>query len=146
MNGTCATCGESIARNKDGTLRAHGPRDARCPGGRLPAPKTPDEKALRYIADGRVKIGALDKAGGEIVHAVVHVRGSREEPYVVRFNGSIWACDCDARVPRCAHSIAARLITDTRPKMKLPGDDPEANEVFDTSTPMPEAELDSLLE
>lgn len=32
--GACQECGNLISLNKDGTLRVHGPKDARCPGGR----------------------------------------------------------------------------------------------------------------
>lgn len=66
--------------------------------------ETVEQKADRYLAEGRVRVVSLDPV-------VVRVRGSVDEPYEVRFVGDVGTCSCPAQV-RCAHLVAASKIVD----------------------------------
>lgn len=70
-----------------------------------------DEKAARYLTEGRVKVQHLAEGS-----ALLHVMGSEPgEPYFVKFsNLTGWSCDCPARVPECAHVKAGMLVTTLR--------------------------------
>jgi uncharacterized Zn finger protein len=67
-----------------------------------------DDKAARYLAEGRVKAQFVSEAA-----ALFHVTGSEPgDPYFVKFSNSVgWRCDCPARVAECAHIKACALIT-----------------------------------
>lgn len=69
--------------------------------------ETIEQKALRYIQEGRVKVISL--APGDIT---VSVQGSSPTPYLVRFVNGVGVCPCPARVWRCAHVYAASLVVD----------------------------------
>jgi len=75
-------------------------------------------KARTYLTDGKVKVLSCNAKT-----AVIEVSGSDSTPYVVQFNG-VWACDCPARKPLCAHVIAAQLVTVLRaePTVSLTSD------------------------
>lgn len=66
-------------------------------------------KAIRYLAEGRVKAQHVSEST-----ALFHVTGSEPgDPYFVKFSKhGGWKCDCPARVPDCAHVRACRLVTD----------------------------------
>jgi hypothetical protein len=142
----CPVCGVEIIVRKDGKLRVHwlteesamvarygaaGARQARgdilkagdpCPGGAVPEPKSIEDKARRYIAEGHVKVARVTPT-----ERIVHVQGSKEAPYVVRVLSNATICPCEAKTWRCAHVVAALLVVDP----------PEADETVD--------ELDKLL-
>lgn len=113
MKVECQTCGKQVTKNADGLPRMHGPRDHPCEGGAQPRPKGVDGKAHLYIAEGRVKVTGLTTLEGKASKATVTVQGTRDKPYTVSWNGSVWACDCDARIVRCAHVVAGGLVVDT---------------------------------
>lgn len=110
----CPDCGKEVGILQSGQLRVHGPRDDRCRGGARPKPKGVEEKALRYIEEGRVRVVEVARS-----RAVVEIQGSQPEPYVCRFNGLQWVCDCEARVDRCAHAVASALVTKVSPTVRL---------------------------
>lgn len=66
------------------------------------------EKAKLYLASGQVKV--VKHSAKE---ALIEVQGSDPQPYDVAFNG-FWHCNCPARVDRCAHIVAAQLISPLR--------------------------------
>lgn len=71
---------------------------------------SPDEKALQYIALGRVRVIMAD---ADIREAHVHVHSSSQpagDPYYVQYHGSAWHCDCPARVSPCVHIRAVQKI------------------------------------
>lgn len=61
-------------------------------------------KARRYLAEGRVRVLRVD---GDA--ATVEVRGG--ELYRVECVRGSWVCSCPARTSRCAHVVAAELVT-----------------------------------
>ena len=65
-----------------------------------------DAKAVRYLAEGRVRIRAVSP---EAVEA--EVQGSGEAPYETRREGRRWSCDCPAWQRQCCHVRAVRLVT-----------------------------------
>lgn len=70
------------------------------------ASETQQEKALHYLAEGRVKVVFADHA-----NASFHCNGS--DLYTTRFTHHVgWTCDCPARKPECVHVYACKLITD----------------------------------
>lgn len=140
---TCEVCDRMIPINKDGTLRTHGPRKERCAGGRPSAPKSPEDKADRYIAEGRVKPEVVHIIGGELQGAVVWVQGSDAEPYKVESNGAAWWCDCPAHSMDCAHVIAAKTVIDAHQRIEFPNSDPELDALI---PPRGEAETFDLTE
>jgi len=73
---------------------------------------SPDEKALQYIALGRVRIVMVDMDTRE---AHVHVHSATQaagEPYYVQHRNGEWHCDCPARVSPCAHIRAVQKVID----------------------------------
>lgn len=70
---------------------------------------SPDEKALSYIAAGKVSVERVDR---ETNTALLHIASSTQngDPYYVEFNGHEWTCDCPARVLLCVHIRAAQKI------------------------------------
>jgi uncharacterized Zn finger protein len=71
--------------------------------------ETREEKAHRYLLEGKVKVidHSLQRGTAEF-----EVYGSSEDPYVVRFGGvGLWHCDCPAKVEDCAHMLACKLIS-----------------------------------
>jgi uncharacterized Zn finger protein len=68
--------------------------------------ETIDEKAVRYLAEGRVRVWTV---GLTLVE--VEVRGGAAEPYKTRREGERWSCDCPAWQRRCCHVAAAELVT-----------------------------------
>jgi uncharacterized Zn finger protein len=69
-----------------------------------PSGETTEEKAVRYLSQGRVKVRAVS---AERVEA--DVRGSKT--YKTTREGKRWACDCPAWQRRCSHVIAVELVT-----------------------------------
>lgn len=69
--------------------------------------ETVNEKAHRYLAEGRLTI--------ELVLAD-EIRASCDggERYDLGFEAGAWWCSCPARV-RCAHLAALELVTDPEP-------------------------------
>jgi uncharacterized Zn finger protein len=63
-----------------------------------------EEKAVRYLAEGRVKVRAVSADGVE-----ADVRGSKA--YKTTREGKRWTCDCPAWQRRCSHVIAVQLVT-----------------------------------
>lgn len=72
---------------------------------------SPDEKALQYIALGRVRIKHLDVDSG-ILYADVKSASQSGDPYYVRHDGGEWHCDCPARVNPCAHIRALQKVVE----------------------------------
>lgn len=62
------------------------------------------DKARRYLTEGRVRIRLCDLAAIE-----ADVRG--KSVYHVRRNGRRWSCDCPAWQRACSHVQAVRLVT-----------------------------------
>ncbi len=65
-----------------------------------------EEKARRYLAEGRLTVGHVDAAG--VVLAVC--RGESGEYALAHTLDDGWTCDCPARRD-CAHLAALRLVT-----------------------------------
>lgn len=61
-------------------------------------------KACRYLAEGRVVVGLVDRG-----RVVACVRGSGAI-YEVHHDRDLWWCTCPAR-GRCAHLLAVQLVT-----------------------------------
>lgn len=70
--------------------------------------ETVDEKALRYIAEGRVVI-----LGKRRCAVFAEVAGSAPAPYGVRYAHGRWRCSCPAPF-RCAHVAALQLVCPQR--------------------------------
>jgi uncharacterized Zn finger protein len=68
--------------------------------------ETAEEKAVRYLGEGRVKVRAVTPAGVE-----AEVQGASEKPYRTRREGHRWSCDCPAWQRQCCHVRAVRLVT-----------------------------------
>lgn len=70
---------------------------------------SPEEKALQYLALGRVDVLWVHRERRE---ASVNVQsGSMDgDPYSVEFYGDEWHCDCPARVLDCVHIRAVRKV------------------------------------
>jgi hypothetical protein len=69
-----------------------------------PSGETLEEKAARYLREGRVTVRVIadDRVEAE-------VRGS--EKYKTIREGKRWACDCPAWQRRCSDVIAVELVT-----------------------------------
>lgn len=76
------------------------------------ARETITEKALRYIADGRLFV---EHADGRTVTATCHGGAV----YRLGFNGNEWTCDCPAR-RGCAHLAALQLVAARQPQPDAP--------------------------
>jgi hypothetical protein len=73
-----------------------------------------EDKALRYLAGGHVRVQEVDLRTG---FALIHVTPSDGgDPYLVRQMAGEWTCDCPARIPECSHVIASRLIVPAFPR------------------------------
>jgi uncharacterized Zn finger protein len=94
---------------KDGSLRAHKNKGVVCPGGgdatTRVSGETIEAKAARYLREGRVQVVSIHE--GRIL---VLVRGSKPDPYTVRFTNGVWVCSCEAQVWRCSHVAAVQLV------------------------------------
>jgi hypothetical protein len=81
---------------------------------------SPEEKALQYIASGRLKVVSVDPEAGEaLIHVVSGSADLSAEPYEVRFNGE-WHCNCQARTLLCVHIKASQKVVKLashKPKM-----------------------------
>jgi hypothetical protein len=75
---------------------------------KAPNPDRIPEKALRYIAEGRLTVAARSADS-----ALILVQGTDPEPYRTTFAGNVWQCTCKAAQNglKCAHVQAARAIT-----------------------------------
>jgi uncharacterized Zn finger protein len=69
---------------------------------------TPEQKAISYLSEGKVKVHEHSLEHGR---CEVEVYGTASDPYVVRFAGVTWHCTCPAKTERCAHIIAVKLIS-----------------------------------
>lgn len=63
---------------------------------------TIDAKALRYIAEGRLRIL-------KVLGTVVYAECQGERLYSVGFSNGKWWCNCPAR-HACCHLVALRLV------------------------------------
>lgn len=81
-------------------------------------------KARMYLVEGRIKVREVTSERAEI-----DAYGSSDEPYKVRYNG-VWSCSCPAQKIRCAHVIAAVLITDLHSEHVRLGSDAELDELL----------------
>lgn len=63
-----------------------------------------EEKAARYLAEGRVKVRVVDAGNVE-----AKVRGNAT--YATACEGKRWTCDCPAWQRKCCHVIAVQLVT-----------------------------------
>lgn len=69
--------------------------------------ETMDEKALRYVAEGRVRLLRVE---ADALDATV--QGGRARPYVVTHRaGPGWRCTCIAVSVRCSHMVAVSMVT-----------------------------------
>lgn len=79
------------------------------------------QKADRYLTEGRVRVVRVTDES-----AYFEVWGSRSTPYKVH-GGADWLCNCEARVPDCAHIKACRKVVKLSapkiPQLVDPGDD-----------------------
>jgi hypothetical protein len=73
------------------------------------------EKALRYLAEGRVRVIECHEDEGLLV---ADVRGTGAS-YAVVHDSEGWSCDCEART-ECAHIIALKQVTVLRPRETRP--------------------------
>jgi len=81
-----------------------------------------EQKANRYLTEGRVLAVCLTPQGGEFL-----VNGSAPEPYKVHFLGE-WTCSCRAQV-RCAHIVACQKITRFDPARQIMFADPDTDDL-----------------
>lgn len=79
-------------------------------------PSTTGAKALRYLAEGRIRAVSVDAQARTAVFRVV---GSTEAPYTVVYADSIWSCTCPARIADCAHVKACALVSAPAPEPTL---------------------------
>jgi hypothetical protein len=82
-----------------------------------------DQKAGRYLAEGRVAVLHVDRAQGR---GVFRVKGSDDDPYEVGYSMGDWSCNCQARVLECAHILSCKKISafqSVRKKIFNSGDD-----------------------
>jgi hypothetical protein len=80
-----------------------------------------DQKAGRYLAEGRVAVLHVDPRG----LGAFRVKGSDDDPYDVIYNDG-WSCNCQARVLECAHILACKKISafkSVRARIFSSGDD-----------------------
>ncbi len=70
------------------------------------------EKAIRYLAEGRIRIRLCNEHDAEID---ADVRGLGAV-YSTGRNADGWHCDCPARTIDCAHVIALRIVTAFEPR------------------------------
>lgn len=91
------------------------------------ASETQHEKALAYLAEGRIKAEHVSP-----VDATFRCSGS--EMYTTAFIPGVgWACSCPARKTECVHVYAAKLVTDLhldRADAKLTTHDPEIDDLL----------------
>jgi hypothetical protein len=77
--------------------------------------ETFQEKARRYLVEGRVRILACDEEDGT---AQGEVRG-HGAIYTVSHDETGWECDCLART-ECAHIAAIKCVTVLKPRELRP--------------------------
>jgi hypothetical protein len=70
-----------------------------------------EDKARRYLTEGRVRIRILNEESGV---ATAEVRGNGAV-YAVDHDDKGWACDCPART-ECAHVAALKCVTVLTPR------------------------------
>jgi hypothetical protein len=106
---TCEACGQDIQVVGSGELRVHTDPKTKehCPGGRQPKDSGTEEKAKRYLVEGRVKVLSVGLGS-----ATIEVQGSQPDPYEVVYFQGTWSCNCEAQVWHCAHVAAAYLVVD----------------------------------
>lgn len=69
--------------------------------------ETMNEKAIRYLAEGRVRLLRVE---ADALDATVE--GARPRPYVVTHRaGPGWRCTCIAVSVRCSHMVAVSMVT-----------------------------------
>ena len=73
--------------------------------GSVGAFETPEERASRYLADGRVRVVRVDAQGAEAT-----CRGHRATYRVGYSPADGWWCDCDTSWV-CPHMLALAMIT-----------------------------------
>jgi hypothetical protein len=67
-----------------------------------------DQKAGRYLAEGRVAVLHVDRKNGS---GIYQVKGSDDDPYEVTYSRGDWTCNCQARVLQCSHIAACKKIS-----------------------------------
>jgi uncharacterized Zn finger protein len=74
-----------------------------------------EQKAARYLAEGRVLLERVDEAGvralvagDSATHEVVATWGMYTSP---TFGEDGWSCSCPASISRCSHVVACELVT-----------------------------------
>ncbi len=71
--------------------------------------ETTQEKAKRYLGEGRLTIRSFSRSSGVVVAFVV---GDSGLMYRAEWSSDTgWLCNCPDREQLCAHVIALRLIT-----------------------------------
>ncbi len=63
-------------------------------------------KALRLLVEGRVGVRVATPE-----RALIYVKGDSGCVRIVEHDASGWQCDCPAARGRCAHVLAAQLVT-----------------------------------
>ena len=72
---------------------------------RIGSREGPQQKARRYLLEGRVMIRSVGPQG---VRA--HVRGQGHLYNVAYEAGGGWSCTCLARTSRCCHVVAVQIV------------------------------------
>jgi hypothetical protein len=102
----CTECSyRSRANRSEGAIITRA-KNHRCATPVQTVPTLSEDKAHRYLVEGRVRVLRADRV---LVRA--EVRGSAPQPYTVAYDGVGWACNCEARVPLCAHIVAVQMVT-----------------------------------
>lgn len=70
------------------------------------------QKAVRYLAEGRVRVRECRE---DDAHIEADVRGLGAVYSTGRDSGG-WFCNCDAKTIDCAHVIALKIITAFEPR------------------------------
>lgn len=70
------------------------------------------QKAIRYLAEGRIRIRACLEDDG-LLEADVRGLGA---VYAAGRNSDGWFCDCPSRTIDCAHVIALKSVTAIEPR------------------------------
>jgi uncharacterized Zn finger protein len=83
-----------------------------------------EEKAHRYLAEGRVKVVQVGPSS-----ATIEIQGSASRPYRVHVKGDSAMCPCEARVEKCAHVVAALLVVRVSGRPSI-GESTELDDLF----------------
>lgn len=78
----------------------------------MPTTTSTEAKALRYLAEGRIRAVSVDSQARTAIFRAI---GSAETAYTVVFDAGFWSCTCPARIPDCAHVKACALVSAPAP-------------------------------